>query len=166
MSADGERRGEPRQKRRVAEALSRFEDVDYLLLVHKLHRAVSNDVEGLGWLAVLDERNVADAILAQSHCRSDLLDLRPLKAVKGRMPCEERRSVRVLCLRRLGHQPIIGVVPTPRWKIRRSPAESDLLWSQLGVGEDPAVIRLLSASVSRHSQTAFWGTARACGAVR
>ena len=60
VTAHRERRCHPRQQRRMAEALTGLEDLDDLLLVDQLDRALDDDVQVVRRLTVLDEDVVAD----------------------------------------------------------------------------------------------------------
>lgn len=55
----GERRGEAREQRRMAEALARLEHVDDLVAVDELHRPAAHDVEPGGGIAVLHQQRGA-----------------------------------------------------------------------------------------------------------
>src|SRR5437763_14744106 len=95
VRAHGEGWCKPAQERRVPERLSRLEDVDHLLFVHELHRAVPDHIEHLSGCAVLDENDLALGEPSQLERLGDPVQLARFEAVEWWMEREERDGVAV-----------------------------------------------------------------------
>ena len=84
------------QQRRVAEALTGLQDLDDLLLVDELDRALDDDVQVVRRLAVLDEDVVAEAVATDLDARRQWCRGRPRGARRtaGSAPGTRRRRTR------------------------------------------------------------------------
>ena len=108
---DGERRGEPAQRRRLAEHLARAEQVDDLPVVEELDRALADDVDVLRRRAVLEQDRSARLVPPLLDPGCDRRQLAGLERVERRELDEEAGEL--VCVHRLHCSTSIPVLPVP-----------------------------------------------------
>ena len=93
MRPHGECCRHARQQRRVAEALSGFEDVHHLILVAQLDRAAPDDEQLSRWRAVLDQNVGTSGVGPHCYRRRDAHEVVSAKLIEWRERGEEASNL-------------------------------------------------------------------------